>query len=559
MSHSSVRSVPDRAALMFSSAELERGLIDRAIAVQPNHQALGMSKMVVHDTVTAVVREIVGIFEGLLDRLLVEKKGDVLRAMVAELMTEDLAATLAVGRDQLKKQELGHITEELARLRTEFQEREVAWEQRFDITTELKDSHDDLWTTLDGRCKDIEHRLGSVETDFVQSTELNARMQAVTDEFDSLRGSVSSNTSSVDGVLQQFSGLDKHCRENFVTAATLEDRASKMDANRQEIREHMDTTLDEFRSDFARKSELQQAQTTQAERFRQLTSEVFEVSQDVDLLKTQLKKDQCTNSEMFATKVEQQTAISRVRKEREDTATELREMLKALEGVTATKQAVAQDQRAKSKEIAEVAGRATRILEQLDSVGQRVVTMEAFLNSTKEKSWATQQDVEELAQRHAARAATAVDPKETIAQLRREFEEERERLRQNTRQQQSSRKDINELSDTLHTVKRQSHESQKQLCDVRDGVEGHASRQEEHRQRLQTENAELRHKQRDLEMLFHSVRDDLSSHVESQKVEGERLRDHSTHRYLEQMDKALAMHSSLDQLKATVVKLPRVS
>jgi len=344
-----------------------------------------------------------------------------------------------------------------------------------------------------------------------------------------------------------------------VTAATLEDRASKMDANRDEIRKHMDTTLDEFRKDFARTSELQQAQTTQAERFRQLTSEVLQVSQDVDLLKTQLKKDQCTNSEMFATKDEQQTAISRVSKERADTATELREMLKALEGVAATKEAVAQDQRAKSKEIAEVAGRATRILEQLDSVGQRVVTMEAFLDSSKENSWATQQDVEEIAQRHASRATAAVDPKETIAQLRREFEEERERLRQNTRQQQSSRKDINELSETLHTVKRQSHESQKQLCDVRDGVEGHASRQEEHRQRLQTENAALRHKQRDLEMLFHSVRDDLSSHVEFQKVEGERLRDHSTHRYLEQMDKALAMHSSLDQLKATVVKLPRVS
>eukprot|EP00439_Symbiodinium_sp_Y106_P009176 s7483_g1.t1 len=51
-------------------------LTERAFAEHPSRQSIGLSEAVVRDVVSVTVRDIVGIFESLLDRLLIEKKMD---------------------------------------------------------------------------------------------------------------------------------------------------------------------------------------------------------------------------------------------------------------------------------------------------------------------------------------------------------------------------------------------------------------------------------------------------------------------------------------------------
>merc|ERR1712113_1126207 len=74
---------------------------------------------------------------------------------------------------------------------------------------------------------------------------------------------------------------------------------------------------------------------------------------------------------------------------------------------------------------------------------------------------ATRDYAYETAKTLAHQVANECDEKEEIAQLRREFEEERERLRQNVRQQQQTRKDLTEAIDELHDTRGKCGEMQR--------------------------------------------------------------------------------------------------
>jgi len=557
--YNAMAAVPDSDAQSnLTYRTLEQGLAVRALAVQPNH---GIDKMVVHDTVNAVVRDIVGVFESLLDRLLVEKKHDTLRTIVAELLTEDIAATIASGREQLKRQELGHIVTELGRLRTELRETSTSWEERFRVTGELRDSQDDLWATLDERCKGIESRLAVVEREFVHGSELDARLKAVAEEFDSLRDTVSTNKAKVDRSLESFDSFQNQCRETFVSKTSWDNAELRLEKSMESLRGHVDTALQDLRNDCAQRSEVADLQASHDKRLEQVSSNLFHVSQDVDLLKTQLKKDQRQNSEIFATKLEQQLMVTKLTEKKDEMDKELRQILKQLEESSVPKSTFEVEQKKHEERHKGVMEKATDATEALTVVNRRVETLEKLC----ECSWATREYVDEVSEKQAMKVANAISEKETIAQLRREFEEERERIRQQTRQQQGTRKDLNDLSETVHGVKRQTLDATKQLGNLAERMERIVNGEADNRHKLLSESAELRHNHSDLELLLHTLRDELTSHIEHQRAEGDRLRQHSTQRYLEQMDKALALNSTVGkletghkELKEVVTKLPRV-
>jgi len=558
--YNAMAAVPDsdaQSTLTYKS--LEHGLVERALSVQPRHS---IDKMVVHDTVNAVVRDIVGIFESLLDRLLIEKKHDTIRTIVAELVTEDIAATIASGREQLKRQELGHIVTEMGRLRTELREAETAWEERFRVTTELRDSQDDLWATLDDRCKVIESRLGVVEREFVHGSELDTRMKAVTEEFDSLRDTVSTNKVKVDRALEKFDGFQSHCTETFVNKGLLDSLEQRLDKSLESLHSHVDTSLHDLRNDCAQRSEVTDLQTAHDERLRNLSSDLFHITQDVDLLKTQLKKDQRQNTEIFATKIEQQAVVSRLTEQREEMERNIRSILTELEESSVTKKAFEVEQKHQEDKLGNIMERASDTAKSVDLVTQRVESLEKLCDS----AWATREYVNQVSEEQAKKVALELSEKETIAQMRREFEEERERLRQQTRQQQSTRKDLNDLSETVHGVKRQALDAIKGVSSLTERMDRVVSSEADHWQKVLSDSAELRHNHSDLELLFQALRDELTSHIEHQKAESDKLRQHSTQRYLEQIDKALALNQTVGKLESghkelreTVTKLPRVA
>jgi chromosome segregation ATPase len=520
--------------------------------------------MVVHDVVSIVVRDIVGIFESLLDRLLFEKKNDTIRTIVAELVTEDVSATIAAGREQLKRQELGHISSELGRLRMELREAEAVWEERFRVTSELRDSQDDLWVTLDERCRGSESRLGVLEREFVHGSELDARLKAVTEEMDSLRDTVSANKAKVDKAFGSFDNFQTHCKEHFLTKAMLDSMEQRVDKSLENFRAHVDTVTQDLRSDCAPKSELADLKLEHDDRIRHMSSELFHVTQDVDLLKTQLKKDQRDNASIFATKLEQKAVIDNLTNKKEAMESHFLKIFDQLEASAATKEAFEVEQKRQEEKHGSILEKVTDTSKSFEAMTSRLANLETLCSGTH--SWATKDYVDEVAEERANKVARELSEKHTIAQLRRDFEEERERLRQQTRQQQNTRKDLNDLSEVVHGVKRQSLDVTKQLGGLTERMDRVVSNEADHWQKVLSDSAELRHGQSDLDRFCQALRDELKGHIKFQEAEGEKLRQHSTERYLEQMDKALLLNTNLGKLESvhkelrdTVTKLPRVT
>merc|ERR1719210_210878 len=88
------------------------------------------------------------------------------------------------------------------------------------------------------------------------------------------------------------------------------------------------------------------------------------------------------------------------------------------------------------------------------------------LESRCDTTLATRDYAVEVSKKIAHQIATEYDEKEEVAQLRREFEEERERLRQNVRQQQHTRKDLNGTIEEVHDIRLNSGELEKQSSEV---------------------------------------------------------------------------------------------
>lgn len=572
--YTAVAAVPDGPAFAFAAqpaAEqqaalthqgLEQGLVERALVALPDHRGLGFSEVVVRDMVNVVVRDIVGIFESLLDRLLIEKKHDTIRTMVAELVTEDIAATIATGRQQLKKQELGHIVMEIERLRTEMRENEESWEEKFRLTRELRDSQDDLWAAVDARCKDLESRLGVVQHEYVHRSALDLRFQEVKSDLTSASTCAANTEAAVKALGERATGFEAFCRDTFATVVLVDGKEDALTKAVAACRSSTERGLAELRDACATEARVAHLQAAQDERFQQLTSQLHDTKKDImtDLasastcaanneaalkaLGERVEHFQAFCKDTFATNVSVDgkedgltKAITACRSFAERSLTELRDACATAADVQAAHE------------------------EKLQQLASQV-------HDTKDRCenvLATREYALQVATSECTRVAAGVDAKQDVVQLRLEFEEERERLRLSARQQQTTRKDLQEAQELLHDVKTRCADLQKQYLLMGERVHGLDSREAEHWQKHASECADMRQNHADLSTVCQSMRDELRSHIDYQKSEAEKLRHHSTQRYLEQIDKALALHQNLDklemghrELKETVVKLPRV-
>jgi chromosome segregation ATPase len=180
---------------------------------------------------------------------------------------------------------------------------------------------------------------------------------------------------------------------------------------------------------------------------------------------------------------------------------------------------------------------------------------------------ATKEFAVEEASKTAREVAAASDASQEIGQLKREFEEERERLRQNVRQQQHTRKDLNGTIEEVHALRVKCGDLEKSCSQLGEREDGLETREAEHFREGQLAVAKRQQKQEDLEFAIKQLREEFIADVEFQRGEREKLLQNSTQHYLEQLDKALHLHKGLQQVqtgqdelaqKFATIKLPPV-
>lgn len=178
---------------------------------------------------------------------------------------------------------------------------------------------------------------------------------------------------------------------------------------------------------------------------------------------------------------------------------------------------------------------------------QELVSSVASLQTTF-PSLATKDYSLEVARKCAEEVITNNSEKEEIAGLRREFGEERERVRAVVRQNQHNRKDLNSSIEELNDLRVKGSKMEQRCGSLEDKLTALVDKEAEHWEKSQhTLLGQVKNHQ-DLSTLCNSLSEELAEHTERQRQEGERLRDQTTLRYLEQLDKALHLNSGLDTL-----------
>jgi len=541
----SVAAVPNHdASRTLNHADLERDLTERVLASQPDRSGLGFNEIIMRDIANSVVRELVGIFESLMDRLLIEKKQDTLRTLVAELITEDTLKVMATSRDQLKQRELGHITGELERLGFDAREREQNWEQRFLITQELRDSQDDLYATLSERCQGIEDRLGAVEQNSVQRPELDQRFQHKVDEVAGLKKEVTSHRDRVEAVSNQLADHQRHSTNNFVLRLELDKCKEQLSTDIRGCQDNITSGLQQLSDNGASKAELQSSGKEIDDRISIMHKQLSEAQDKVDALEIAQQTSDKSSYETYCTKEQHKESFSKLETDANETTTKVLKTLEELEAGKATKiqlEEVVTSVRTSLTELNQSLAKTSAGLEQTTgnhiALGQRV-----------DHSFATREYVEERAKSLIEDVVQKSDTREEMGRLWKEFEAEKERLRQTVRQQQHTRKELNDSIEDVQSLKSGAGEVTKQ-CELLDSAR--ADIEKRVTANWETGQEGLRAQKQvhdDLETFYKTLRDEFIANKDFQITEGDRLKSHSTMRYMEQIDKALNLSESVEKV-----------
>jgi len=324
-------------------------------------------------------------------------------------------------------------------------------------------------------------------------------------------------------------------------------------------KEVLHATFGELRDSFAKESRVATHEAAVDERLKQLGHELFETNNIVDMLKTQMRKDQLFAEQTYLPRVEHKASCDDMISAWEGADEELHASLKRLEAKSAVQSVVEADKQITDKALAGLREDVDRIEVSSKQCVDRVHAMQ-----DAQGSWATREYAYEVAVAKAKQAAIDADEKAMIEELRREFEEEREFGRQMVRQQQGLRTEFTEAQEVLHGVKAQAAESARQCAELTSGLQAAVGREGEQRQAQLEDSAKLRGQIADLKASCEGVRHSFAAHADAHKAEVAKLWQHSTQRYLEQLDEALALHSSVDRLESstneikTAIKLPKV-
>lgn len=541
-----VAAVPNHDPLRaLTHADLERDLTEKVLVSQPDRSALGFNEIVMRDIANSVVRELVGIFESLLDRLLIEKKQDTLRTLVSELVTEDTLKIIATSRDQLRQREIGHVNRELERLGLEARQSEANWEARFGITQELRDSQDDLYATLDERCRGIEGRLGAVEQGYVPRAEMENRLQEKANEIEALRAQVTSHRVTVDSVSAQLAEQQRKHTEHFATRGELAECQRQLSVDVNGCHSKIAGGLQELRDFSLPKADLHSTKTDLEERLLAIDKKLFEATQDISEQQTVLRKAQRYSEETFCTKIVHDEAMHKLEKEKMDTNSRLSKQLSELDAVKAASKDVDELRTALRSSINETNQMVSKASSGLD----RTTGVLMALEQRVDQSFATRRYVDDAAKNLVDEVVQRSDAREELGRLWKEFEAERERLRQTVRQQQHARQDLNDAIEDIQSLRNGTGELGKRCDHLDDSLRTTDTRESSHWDQGQESQRAQKQKQDELELFYKALRDEFMSTKEFHRAAHEKLKQTSTISYFEQIDKALRLHDSIEETR----------
>eukprot|EP00927_Polykrikos_kofoidii_P004361 TRINITY_DN11722_c0_g1_i1.p1 TRINITY_DN11722_c0_g1~~TRINITY_DN11722_c0_g1_i1.p1 ORF type:complete len:2013 (-),score=447.98 TRINITY_DN11722_c0_g1_i1:25-6063(-) len=556
----------DSRPAMLMHASLEHDLVAKVLAREPERArgpTAAATDIAIRGMANSVVREIVGIFEQLLDRMLMEKKHDTIRCMVAELMNEDVAKTISAAHDQLRRKEMGHLSTELERLRAEMRESEVMWEDRFTVAQELRDSQDELWTTFDERCRSLDGRLVDLEAISARRPEVDEHVTNLAAELDSSRQHITRVEAELTERSAQLTDLRIFCRDTYALKTDLSSANDRFVDDVRRTREELRAGLGELREYAAPRAAHDELKVMHEDAKRATNTAIFNTQQTVDMVSVQLQKTTRSADETFATKLEQEKEGNRINAEIEQLMTMLNSSIGNVEEKSATKFALEESNGTLQRRLRDIEVTLHNTVSSVDKTTFDLRSLEF-----QQKSLATREYCFDTAHTLAHQVSEKCTEKEDIAQLRREFEEERERLRQTIRQHQLCRKDLNESIEMVHEIRLRATDLQNSSERTREHLERLDGREVKDWQWTQIAMKGQKQAHEELDAFYKSLRDQFLSHVNHVRNESEQLKDHTTHRYLEQMDKALSLQEKLDKIETehgtmseTVrhIRLPKVS
>eukprot|EP00930_Biecheleria_cincta_P059536 TRINITY_DN45247_c0_g1_i1.p1 TRINITY_DN45247_c0_g1~~TRINITY_DN45247_c0_g1_i1.p1 ORF type:complete len:832 (+),score=191.55 TRINITY_DN45247_c0_g1_i1:71-2566(+) len=534
---------------MFESTEelahedLESKLSSRLMSQQPDRRAAGIDEHLVRDVVNMTVRDIVGIFESLVDRLLIEKKGDTLKKMVTELMTDDIASTIALGQEQLKNREIAYLIEEMARLREAMRENNATWEQRFVVTEELGQAIENLRSDMEPRFQQEDARLAAFEQDYVRWENLDDHLLEITKEIKTGVLALDENTRQDAETSKLLRNLQRLCEESLATKDEMAQVQVQAEKDIKKTEEKMTVLIEGVRQTSAKETRVQDLQESIEEKLKTISQKLFEANRGIQENEAAIRKNSKFSMETYATKKIMEDSFSAVRAEaktaNDAVGIELGNLMKSKAEKTDLDYTNSQF-RQQVKELHEANLTISNGLQEL--VASVSSLQGAFPNfATKDYSL-------DVARKCAEEVITNNSEKEEIAGLRREFAEERERARASVRQQQHNRKDLNSAMEELNDLRVKGSKMEQRCGSLEEKLTALVDKEAEHWEKSQSTLLGQVKNHRDLSTLCNAVREELAEHTERQRQESERLRDQTTLRYLEQLDKALHLNSGLDTL-----------
>mmetsp|Transcript_46345 Transcript_46345/g.107890 ORF Transcript_46345/g.107890 Transcript_46345/m.107890 type:complete len:655 (-) Transcript_46345:48-2012(-) len=529
----------------LSHKHLVSELEDKAIAEMQTRADFGFTDVVIRDVVSSVVKDLVGVMEALTDRLLREKKQDTIRAMVAELVTEDITQVVSVGREMLLKQEVGHLVKDMERLRAEVRQIDAAWNERFKIIEELKASQNDLWLTIDERHTALEACVKDLEGASASKDELKATHEAVTKHVEEKHAKVVELSAQRDRVESQLREIDAKLEEISLFKNELNEAKETLASKITAVDEKCATEFQAHKEHAAAASDLQQLKTDHEATLQKLQESSSTAHQGLDSLQAMLKDFQASVVDTYTTKEQVKGNIDEVSQILTTQLAAHAESMQKLEAEKACKQAVEDAQKTNHGRWEVAEEQAKMMAAELE---RHVEQVEVFKAKCKE-DYATHDKIEELMQGVWDRLRKEFDAKQEIAILQRSIDAEKERNNQSSRLQHTTREDLNVTMEQVQQLKSIQTDFGKRAEELSSSLGALDQRESGHWQQEQAASALQTQAHKDLEVLLQSMRDDLASHVEFQNAEGSKLKQDSTKRYFEQMEKALQLQETVEKVE----------
>ncbi|OLP93274.1 hypothetical protein AK812_SmicGene24859 [Symbiodinium microadriaticum] len=508
---------PDFASVALSPHNLEDALTERAFAEHPSRQSIGLSEAVVRDVVSVTVRDIVGIFESLLDRLLIEKKMETIRSMVVEFMTEDLSATIEAGKEELKEKEIGHVLQDVRDLQKQMDETEGAWEQKFERVGELERAFGNFNDDASDRFANLEARLRTLEKASVRQEALDAVLKDIAQDK-------ADKTADIDELFSKDEKTQRHLQD-------LQDTVSTSLASKKEVEEAMQQVLEELhqssddvteslkdlQSKVAWHADVEELDMSQRQKISAVQSDVNKAHDGLKEFGDKFAAAQQQNHEVFARNVQVREMFS-----------QYGEMMEDLEKRLAEEQQKLGQQKVDKADLQEKMSTAYGRMEELKAVDENISNglkelasmvsdLQAHTSDMATKSYA-----EEVARKYADEVVRASTEKEEIDALRRDFVEEQERIRSSVRQQQTNRKDLNAALEELNDLRAKAVKVEKRCGSLEDQITSLREEEATIRDGLKhTANSQAL-SEAEMKEDCEALRIELKEHAERQQQEGER-------------------------------------